>query len=216
MAKKPVKWNYQIDEILDHLNEVSKTLTEEGRDLRDNFNDLCSEEKLGKQKSSLILKYASPSARHDIGTNTRLNEFWHFLGDVLKTQIAPLRSKFDSFRNFTEEQKQESLMTIVLSSRWNAHNFPLIMGFNLPEDVPAYGTRLGKISNVPSFLAYMHRSVSPVIVNALAHTQGITPEQVETKIAEHEKKIVKGGLAGLEVIQPVPIKAWNRLSLEKT
>jgi DNA-directed RNA polymerase subunit F len=214
MARKTEEPSYKLNKIIRHLQDISKILTEDAKHIRDNFNALCRDEELGRERSSLLLKYASPTARHDIGVKTKPKEFWHFLGDALKTKIAPLQSKFVAYRKFTLEQKQENLMTVVVCSRWDAHNFPLIMGFDLPEDIPPYGARIGKISTVPSFLAYMERSVGPVIVNTLADIQGITVVEVEKLLAQHEKKIIAERLPGLEVIRPVPAKAWSKLSLE--
>lgn len=199
MVKASKKHIYSAGEILEHLSDISAAFRARDGGLRTSFQDACGDQKFSARQQGLLFENASATAKMEIGP--KLRDLSHFLGEGLSKRV----SNFDAL---PEEALKKNLLDIVIFSRWEAHNVPLILGCDLPKTAPPYGSRVSKLEDFQTALAYMHHSVEPAIIASLCKSENITQVQFETRLNHRVEELLEEEIAGVETLAPISPKKW--------
>ena len=187
-----------IDEIIEHLRSIVFN-DKSGRKsvVRSGFEQLAGERQFTRPQMRAVFSHASETGKTEVDGSVA--QMWPFFYDGL-SKVTMV------YGSLKLEQRTVPLLNIIVMSRWNAENFPKILGFAAPENVPSFRASLDQLSDFSVVPAYIERSVMPRLKDALLDHLGIDAPALDKIVAEREQELIRGRVPGYEAL--MPIKDW--------
>lgn len=161
--------------------------------IKQTFFDFAGDKTYPNAGIRILFKHASETGQTDI--NGRYDRLWGFYSDYLVKAV-------DGFDKLDWEMQNKKMIDMIVFSKWNARNFPAIMGFTLPEDPPPYGAAPEEVGTFKMFLSYMQSSIVPVLKASLSERLQINEEKLGAMLSHREEHLIRSELEGLEILKP--------------
>lgn len=188
----------EIDAIVAHLRMlVSKEKRGGTSPIRQGFDELAANRMLTAPQMRAVFGHASKTGKTEV--NGTMAQMWPFFHDG----FSKITMAYEALQ---ADQRIEPLLDAILLSRWNAGNFPKVLGFDVPQNIPDYPASLQQLRDFRLVPAYVEKSVMPHLKNALAAHIGTDIATLDKIVAEREDQLVRNGIPGYEALSP--IKDW--------
>lgn len=184
-----------IDAIIDHLRAiVSKDRRGQTSSIRLGFEELAGKRSFTPAQMRAVFTHASETGKTEV--NGYLSQMWPFFHDGFSKITM-------SYESLKPDQRVQPLLDAMVLSRWNAQNFPKVLGFDVPKNVPSYPAPLSQLGEFRLVPAYIEQSVMPPLKEALADHMGIDIPSLGRLVAEREGQLIQGGIPGYEALKPI-------------
>lgn len=184
-----------LDAIVAHLRMlVSKERRGDTSLVRKGFDEIAGKKMFTPPQMRAVFSHASETGKTEI--NGTVAQMWPFFHDGLSKITMACEA-------LKAQQRVNPLFDAIIISRWNAVNFPKILDFDAPKDVPSYPVAMKDLSDFRLVPAYIEQSVMPHLKSALAAHLGTDINALDKMVAEREAQLVRDGIPGYEALRPI-------------
>lgn len=184
-----------VDAVMAHLgNLFDKSKGSKSAPILKSFQDLAGDKDLKPATIRTIFRHASETGKDEVGC--KQSQLWHFFEDVFSKTTS-------SYKGLPAEKKLDPVIDVLVISRWNAANFPKIMGYKEASNLPSFPASVEELQDFRAIPAYFEKVVMPILKAGISERLGLSAADMEDRINAREQELICNKVPTYEAIMPI-------------